>query len=360
MKMTFRWYGKNDKIPLEYVAQIPGINGVVTSFMDIPVGDVWPLEDLIELEQYVNSYDLNLEVIESVNVHEDIKLGLDSRDEYIKNYQETLVNLSQIGIKTVCYNFMPIFDWTRTDLKKPLQDKSTVLSFDNEQLKDLSAQDLVERIRNDSSEVEIPGWELERLDEIEGLFKQYETVNEEQLWENLKYFLEKIIPTAESCNIKMALHPDDPPFSIFGLPRIMTNQKNLQRLLDLVPSINNGLTLCTGSLGPNKDNDMPAMIRNFGGQGKLHFGHIRNVKRVSDKSFYETSHLSSDGSLDLYEIIKAYKDINFDGPVRPDHGRMIWGEEGMPGYGLYDRALGIAYLNGLYEAISKNQKVRND
>ncbi len=353
MKMTFRWYGKNDKIPLEHVAQIPGISGVVTSLIDIPVGDAWPIKDLIELKNYVNSYGLNLEVIESVNVHEDIKLGLDSRDEYIKNYQETLVNLSQIGIKTVCYNFMPIFDWTRTDLNMPLKDKSTVLSFDNEQLKDLSAQDLVERIRNDSSEVEIPGWELERLDEIEGLFKQYETVDEEQLWENLKYFLEKIIPTAESCNIKMALHPDDPPFSIFGLPRIMTNQKNLQRLLDLVPSINNGLTLCTGSLGPNKDNDMPAMIRDFGGQGKLHFGHIRNVKRINDKSFHETSHLSSDGSLDLYEIVKAYKDINFDGPVRPDHGRMIWGEEGMPGYGLYDRALGITYLNGLYEAISK-------
>jgi mannonate dehydratase len=355
MKMTFRWYGKNDKIPLEHVAQIPGINGVVTSLMDIPVGEVWPIEDLLELKKYVKSYGLSLEVIESVNVHEDIKLGLDSRDKYIRNYQKTLANLSQVGIKIVCYNFMPIFDWTRTDLHKPLSDKSTVLSFDNEQLKDLSAQDLVEKIRNNSSDIEIPGWEIERLDEIEGLFKQYENIDEEQLWNNLKYFLENIIPVAETFGIKMAMHPDDPPFSIFGLPRIMTNQKNLQRLIDLVPSKSNGLALCSGSLGPNKDNDIPSMIRNFGSQGKLHFGHIRNIKRISDKSFYETSHLSSDGSLDLYEIVKAYNDINFDGPVRPDHGRMIWGEEGMPGYGLYDRAMGITYLNGLNEAITKSK-----
>lgn len=353
MKMTFRWYGKSDKIPLKHIVQIPGIDGIVTSLMDVPVGEVWAMDDLVELKEYVTSYGLNLDVIESVNVHEDIKLGLPSRDVYISNYKETLKNLSQIGIKTVCYNFMPIFDWTRTDLNKPLNDKSTVLSFDNEQLKNLSANDLVEKIRNDSRNVEIPGWELDRLDEIEGLFKQYENVDEEKLWKNLKYFLEQIIPVAESYNIKMALHPDDPPFSIFGLPRIMTNQENLQRLLDLVPSPSNGLTLCTGSLGPNVSNDIPAMIRHFGAQNKIHFAHIRNVKRIGEKSFHETSHLSSDGSLDLYEIVKAYKDINFQGHVRPDHGRMIWDEKGMPGYGLYDRALGITYLNGLYEAITK-------
>jgi len=353
MKMTFRWYGKSDKIPLKHVAQIPGINGVVTSLIDIPVGDVWPMDELIELKENVNSYGLNLDVIESVNVHEDIKLGLESRDAYISNYKETLKNLSQIGIKTVCYNFMPIFDWTRTDLNKPLKDSSTVLSFDNEQLKNLSANDLVEKIRNDSSNVEIPGWELERLDEIEELFQQYENVDEEKLWGNLDYFLQQIIPVAASYNIKMALHPDDPPFSIFGLPRIMTNQENLQRLVDLVPSPSNGLALCSGSLGPNASNDIPSMIRHFGEQNKIHFAHIRNVKRISEKSFHETSHLSSDGSLDLYEIVKAYKDVNFQGHVRPDHGRMIWDEEGMPGYGLYDRALGITYLNGLYEAITK-------
>ena len=151
----------------------------------------------------------------------------------------------------------------------------------------------------------------------------------------------------------MAIHPDDPPFSIFGLPRIITNEKALQRVIDIYPSLSNGIALCTGSLGPNKDNDLPSMIRNFGSQKKIHFAHIRNIKRVGEKSFHESSHLSSDGSLDLFEIVKAYADVKFQGHVRPDHGRMIWGEKGMPGYGLYDRALGIAYLNGLYEAITK-------
>lgn len=353
MKMTFRWYGRNDKIPLEHIAQIPNINGVVTSLINVPVGDVWEEKELKELKEYVNSYGLNLDVIESVNIHEDIKLGLDSRDLYIKNYKQTLSNLSKIGIKTVCYNFMPIFDWTRTDLAKALDDKSTVLSFDNEELENLSAKDLVNKLRNDSSDVEIPGWEKSRLDELENVFKAYEKVDEKKLWENLEYFLKEIIPHAQSCNINMAIHPDDPPFSIFGLPRIITCEKNLQRVLDIIPCKNNGLALCTGSLGPNEENDIPSMIRNFGSQGKIHFGHIRNIKRRSKKSFHETSHFSSDGSLDLYEIVKAYKDVNFEGHIRPDHGRMIWNEQGMPGYGLYDRALGLTYINGLYEAVCK-------
>ena len=161
MKMTFRWYGKNDKIPLSHIAQIPNIDGIVTSLINIKVGEVWPLEELEELKKEVNKYNLNLEVIESVNVHEDIKLGLKSRDLYISNYKKTLDNLSKIGIQTVCYNFMPIFEWTRTDLAKVLDDKSTVLSFDNDELKNLSANDLVEKLRNDSSDVEIPGWEKE-------------------------------------------------------------------------------------------------------------------------------------------------------------------------------------------------------
>ena len=356
MKMTFRWYGKNDKVSLEYISQIPNIDGVVTSLIDVPVGEVWLLGELVELKEYINSYNLNFDVVESVNVHEDIKLGLDSRDKYISNYKTTLKNLSQIGVQTVCYNFMPIFDWTRTNLAREMDDKSTSLSFDNEELENLSAKDLVKKLKNNSNDIEIPGWEKERLDELENVFKQYENVNEEKLWENLEYFLKEIIPYAENLNIKMAIHPDDPPFSIFGLPRIITNEKSLQRLIDIYPSISNGLTLCSGSLGPNKDNDLPSMIRKFGSQNKIHFAHIRNIKRESEKSFYETSHLSSDGSLDLYEIILAYKDINFKGHVRPDHGRMIWGEKGMPGYGLYDRALGIAYLNGLYEAVSKAKK----
>lgn len=357
MKMTFRWYGKNDKIPLKYIAQIPGIDGVVTSLMDIPVGEVWPLKDIEELKAYVDSYGLNLDVIESVNVHESIKLGDENRDKYIDNYKTTLRNLSKIGIKTVCYNFMPIFDWTRTDLAKPLNDGSTALCFDSEQLKGLKPNDLFDIIKKGSKDVIIPGWEIDRLSEIEELFKKYENVSEEDLWKNLRYFLEAIIPVANECDINMGIHPDDPPWSIFGLPRIITCKKNLQRVLDLVDSPRNGLTLCSGSLGPNASNDIPDMIRDFGNQARLHFGHIRNINRLSKTSFHEASHLSNDGSLDLYEIVKAYSDVDFKGHIRPDHGRMIWDEDGMPGYGLYDRALGIAYLNGLYEAIKKRKNV---
>jgi len=357
MKMTFRWYGKNDKIPLKYIAQIPGIDGVVTSLMDIPVGEVWPLKDIEELKAYVGSYGLNLDVIESVNVHESIKLGDKDRDKYIDNYKKTLRNLSKIGIKTVCYNFMPIFDWTRTDLAKPLNDGSTALCFDSEHLKGLKPNDLFDIIKKGSKDIIIPGWEIDRLSEIEELFKKYENISEEDLWKNLRYFLESIIPVANECDINMGIHPDDPPWSIFGLPRIITCKENLQRVIDLVDSPRNGLTLCSGSLGPNASNDIPDMIRDFGKQGRLHFGHIRNINRLSPTSFYEASHLSKDGSLDLYEIVKAYSDIGFKGHVRPDHGRMIWDEDGMPGYGLYDRALGIAYINGLYEAINKEKNV---
>ena len=202
MKMTFRWYGTNDVISLAHIKQIPGISGVVSSLVDIPVGEVWQKKDIKNLQDEVHAHGLRLEIIESVNVHEDIKLGLPSRDKYIKNYKETLKNLSEFGIETVCYNFMPIFDWTRTELAKELPDKSTVLSFDYEQLKDLSAKELIERIKKDSNGMDLPGWENERLDKIEGLFKAYEKVDEEQLWKNLEYFLKEIIPYAKTATLK--------------------------------------------------------------------------------------------------------------------------------------------------------------
>ncbi len=359
MKMTFRWYGQGDKIPLEHIAQIPGIHGVVTALMDIPVGEIWPLEKLEILRALTASHGLSMEVIESVNVHESIKLGDEYRDRYIGYYKRTLENLSKVGVKTVCYNFMPIFDWTRTDLAKVLKDGSTALSFDNELLRNLKPNDLLEIVKRGSKDIIIPGWEPDRLHEIEALFGKYKSIDKECLWRNLRYFLESIIPTAHACDINMAIHPDDPPWSIFGLPRIITDRESLQRLIDLVDSPRNGIALCSGSLGANADNDIPEMIRDFGKQKRLHFGHIRNINRLTGGSFHECSHLSSEGSLDLYEIMKAYYDIGFSGHIRPDHGRMIWAEEGMPGYGLYDRALGVTYLNGLYEALSKGRERKN-
>lgn len=357
MKMTLRWYGSNDDtVKLEHIRQIPGITGIVGTLGDIPTGEIWPIEKINELKKEVESKGLELEVIESVNIHDDIKIGLPTRDKYIENYKQTLRNLSKVGIKVLTYNFMPIFDWTRTDLAKVLDDGSTVFSYDENIIQNIDPSKLVEEMEQISKGLSLPGWEPERLKHLKNLFELYKNVDEDKLLENLGYFLEKIIPTAESCDIKMAIHPDDPPWSIFGLPRIVTNKENLEKILNLVDSPYNGLTLCSGCLGANPENNIPELIRYFGSKGKIHFGHVRNIKILEGRSFDETSHFSSDGSLDLFEIMKAYHDINFTGYIRPDHGRMIWDEIARPGYGLFDRALAVTYINGLWEAIGKMKK----
>jgi mannonate dehydratase len=204
----------------------------------------------------------------------------------------------------------------------------------------------------------LPGWEPERLKELKKLFEMYTGIDEEKLFDNLQYFLEGIIPVAAECDIKMAIHPDDPPWPIFGLPRIVTSKANLERLIHLVDSPYNGLTLCTGSLGASTGNDMPDIIRYFGKQGRIHFGHVRNIQIHESGVFNEAAHKDDAGSLDIYEIMKAFYDIGFMGPIRPDHGRMIWGEKGRPGYGLYDRALGANYLCGLWDAICRENKAK--
>lgn len=357
MKMTFRWYGeKDDSVTLSQIRQIPNVTGVVGALFDVPVGEVWEMEDILKLKKQVNDAGLELEVIESVNVHEDIKLGLPTRDRYIENYRQCIKNLSKAGIKVICYNFMPVFDWLRSELAYPLPDGSNALCYIDEKVKNVDPIELVRNIDSSSNGFTLPGWEPERLKELEGLFEQYREIDEETLFENLKYFLEGIIPTCEECDVKMAIHPDDPPWGIYGLPRIVISKQNLERVVKLVDSPYNGLTLCSGSLGANKDNNIPELVRHFGAMGRIHFAHIRNIKFFGERDFHESSHLSKDGSLDLYEIMKAYYDIGFKGYIRPDHGRMIWDEKARPGYGLYDRALGIAYLNGLLEAIEKENR----
>lgn len=356
MKMVFRWYGSNfDPIPLSYIRQIPGVSGVVGTLMEFPAGEVWPVEAIMAQKMEVNAAGLELEVIESVNVHEDIKLGLPTRDRYIENYKQTLRNLKLAGVKVVCYNFMPVFDWTRSNLAKLLPDGSNALSYDQTIINKISdPQKMADEIQKGSGGFEMPGWEQERMASLKSLFEQYKSVTHDDLFNNLKYFLEQIIPVCEECDIKMAIHPDDPPWDIFGLPRITTNKENLMRILSLVDSEYNGLTLCSGSLGSNPENDISELIRLFG--KRIHFAHVRNIKIHEPGEFDESSHLSSDGSLDLFEIMKAYHDVGFDGYIRPDHGRMIWDEKGRAGYGLYDRALGVTYLNGLWEAIEKMTK----
>ena len=357
MKMSFRWYGQqNERFPLQYVRQIPGMHGIVGALFDVPVGEVWPLDKIFALKREVEDSGLRIETIESVNVHEDIKLGTSSRDRYIENYIQTLKNLAQIGINVVCYNFMPVFDWTRTELAKVLPDGSSVLSYDARILAGLTPEMMAERMESQSGGFMMTGWEKDRLQALQLLFDKYRGIDEETLFGNLEYFLQAIMPTAEKCGIKMAIHPDDPPWSVFGLPRITTCKANLERIVKLVDSPCNGLTLCSGSLGASAENDIPAMIRHFGRMGRLHFAHVRNIKLHAPGVFDEASHKSSDGSLNLYEIMKAYWDIGFTGPMRPDHGRMIWGEVARPGYGLYDRALGIMYLHGLWDAIAESAR----
>lgn len=354
MRMTFRWFGSaDDSVTLDQIRQIPGMDGIVAALYDIPVGEVWPLDRIMALKKEINDHGLKFEVVESVNVHEDIKLGLPTRDRYIENYKETIRNLAKAGVKVICYNFMPVFDWIRTDLAKDLPDGSNAMFFERAKIENLSAEQLIENMEQGSKGFSLPGWESERLEDIKKLFDQYKDVTEEDLFNNLKYFLEQIIPVAEENDIKMAIHPDDPPWSVFGLPRIVTNKENLERIVNLVDSPSNGLTLCSGSLGANPDNDVVDIFRHFVRKGRAPFVHVRNIKIYENGDFIETSHRVTDGSIDIVGIIKALHEEGFDGYLRPDHGRMLWGEEARPGYGLYDRALGIMYMLGIWDTLER-------
>ncbi|MDN7808959.1 mannonate dehydratase [Burkholderia gladioli] len=344
MKMSFRWYGDADPVSLQYIRQIPGVTQIVSAVYDEPVGEVWPLAKIEALKARIEAAGLRFEVVESVPVHEDIKLGKPSRDRLIANYQQTLRHLAAAGIRVVCYNFMPVFDWTRTELAKTLEDGSTCLAFSTAE---------VERI-DPAEGISLPGWDSSyQPGQLQALLAEYREIDEARLWTNLEYFLKAIVPVAAECGIRMAIHPDDPPRPIFGLPRIVKNRDDLARILKAVDHPANGLTLCSGSLGAGPQNDVEALVREFGAMGRIHFAHIRNVKITPEGDFEESAHLSSCGSLDIAAIVKAYHDTGFTGYVRPDHGRMIWGETGKPGYGLYDRALGAVYLNGLWEALQK-------
>lgn len=344
MKMTFRWYPDENAIDLEYIRQIPGVVGIVGELVK-PVGSVWPYDEIVALKNRVEQHGLTLEVIESVKVHEDIKLGLDTKDHYIDAYIENIRNLGRAGIKVICYDFMPVFDWMRTQTDKKLPDGSSTLVYYKEDLEKCDPLD---------GDFALSDWEaVYTKEELRRLFKSYAELGEEGLWRNLEYFLKRVIPVAEECDVRMAMHPDDPCWSIFGLPRIITCEENIDRMLAIVDSPYNALTLCSGSLGCSSKNNVPQLIYKYASQGKIAFGHVRNVKLLGDGSFEESAHFSKCGSLDIVAIMKAYHDANYQGYIRPDHGRMIWGEKGNAGYGLYDRALGAMYLNGIWETLEK-------
>ena len=343
---TFRWFGPADPIPLGHIRQIPGVRSVVSALYDVPIGEAWGRDWLATLKAQIEDAGLCLAVVESIPVHEDIKLGRPTRDRLIDRYCASVRAMGDLRIPVLCYNFMPVFDWMRTDLVRRLPDGSTALAYDDRAL------DAIDLSRGTG---ELPGWAATYTgSELQALLAAYRTVDAERLWDHLGYFLERVVPAAAQAGVRLALHPDDPPWSIFGLPRIITDAAALERLVKLVDDPANGVTFCTGSLGALPENDLPAMIRRLGRMGRIHFAHCRNVRVTGERQFHETAHPSAYGSVDLFEVLRALKDVAFTGPMRPDHGRMIWGETGRPGYGLYDRALGITYLQGLWEAIARS------
>ena len=346
--MSFRWFGKDDPVPLEHIRQIPGVRGIVSALYDVPVGETWPREKIDELIETVGEAGIPLSVIESIPVHEDIKLGRPDAGRLLDQYAESVRNIGEAGVGVLCYNFMPVFDWTRTDLSMQLPDGSTALAYDDDQLAKI---DLSHGTRD------LPGWAAAYdAETLSALLEAYRAVSAEQMWESLSRFLTHIVPVAEESGVKLAIHPDDPPWPIFGIPRIVTNESAIDRLLGIVDSPANGITFCTGSLGASADNDLSAMARKYAAIQRIHFVHCRNVRRTSERSFNEVPHPTEYGDVNVLDVLRALVETGFNGPMRPDHGRMIWGETGRPGYGLYDRALGATYLYGMWEALSSVRK----
>jgi mannonate dehydratase len=289
---------------------------------------------------------MSVAVVESIPVHEDIKLGRRTRDRLVDQYCTSVRHMGELGIPVLCYNFMPIFDWTRTDLAMVQPDGSTALAYDEEALG---------RIDLSRGTGDLPGWAAAYdATTLQALLAAYKDVDTERLWENFAYFLERVAPVAESVGVKMAIHPDDPPWPIFGLPRIIVDGAAFDRLTSLVDLPANGVTFCTGSLGASPSNDLPAIAARLGAKGRIHFAHCRNVKLTGPRQFNEAPHPTRFGDVDMFAVLSALHQTGFTGPMRPDHGRMIWGETGRPGYGLHDRALGATYLQGLWEGISSS------
>jgi mannonate dehydratase len=349
-----RWFGTGyDAVKLWQIRQVPGVTAVITTLSGALPGETWAADAISALKAEVAEAGLSIAGIESVNIHDAIKTGAPERDQYIANYITTLERLGQADIHLVCYNFMPVFDWTRSDLAKIRPDGSATFSYDQKIIDRIDPDEMTKSINAQSQGYKLAGWEPERLARLKELFAMYKEVDEEKLFANLVYFLEAIMPVCRKYDIHMAIHPDDPAWPVFGLPRIVRDKERLLRLMNAVDDPRNGVTLCTGSLGTDPENNIPDIIKSL--KGRIPFAHIRNLLRVAPGVFEESAHLSSDGSLDMHAIVKALYDTGFNGVIRPDHGRAIWGETGMPGYGLYDRALGVTYLNGLWEAVSKTE-----
>ena len=392
MEKTWRWFGKNDKITLPMLRQI-GEEGIVTALHEIPNGEVWPLEAILNQKTYIETYGLRWSVVESLPVSEAIKYGGAERDNLIENYKKSLINLGKAGVKTVCYNFMPVIDWIRTDLEHLWEDGTSSLYFDKirfayfdclilqraEAAKDYTVNELkqmyeLDKVITDAEKEElvdtiiiktqgfvngnIKNGDKNPVDTFHHLLAPYKGIDRDALRENLRYFLQAIMPVCDEYGINMCIHPDDPPFPVLGLPRIVTCEEDIAWILHAVNNPHNGLTFCAGSLSAGLHNNVPALARMFA--HRTHFVHLRSTNAFPNGNFIEASHLG--GRAHIIELIRIFEKERPGVPMRVDHGRMMLGDTDKgynPGYSFHGRMMALAQIEGMMAVVNDESKLES-